>query len=487
MKANYRFQWYQHIYESIPQIHEDARKAGRELGTEKLNGKIGLYPGSSSCPGPLPSYVLDAILEANQKPVLPMRVVEDELRELVKDVYGDGYDAAVTNTCESALRVSMDTLFAPPIMRRGETYRGRFITPYEEDFEFFAGYGRPFPPRYKNLLIDRSVSAGELGVEGKSLPNLDAVTVKLVGAKYEVHGIRSNPVPLMSRTDAEASRKRLAEVAERHAAELVGFATIGYDTVGYGYGEADEKGVPKLKKMIGELGRAYDIPYIVDSASCLPIIGHSPEDYGADVMVWSMDKVGHAPISGLMVGTEEAMVPIRKGLGLGGERFGGASSHGKAVFSMCNPGRDAVVGLTKILQVLRDDPDRFRRSIDQMHQIIEEEFGSFEPARFREKFIFTKSYTMGGTELNYEQTWDDGNFGIPIFNLEDMVANTNPIMSALEEMGIFPATIYSGNMFIAPGQGTSDPSGELMEEPTRTAIRALVRATEIVCRHAGLE
>jgi len=486
MRAKHKFQWYQHIYESTPRIHEDARKAASGLGLEKIKGKIGLYPGSSSCPGPLPEYVLQAILEANLTAILPMRKVEDQLRELVKDIYGDDYDGAATNTCEAALRVTYETLFAPPTLRKGDTYRARFIAPYEEDFEFMAGYGRPFPPRYKNLLVDRSVTAGELGVEGKSLPNLDAVLVKLAGAKYEVHGIKYNPVPLLTTTDAARSRDRMAEVAARHAGELVGFVSIGYDTPGYGYGEKDERGAPRLKKMMGDLARDFDVPYVVDSASCVPVIGLAPGDVGAEVMVWSMDKAAHAPICGLIIGREESMVAIRKGLGLGGQRYGEVSSHGKAVFSLCDPGRDAVAGLLAVLKTLRDDPGRFTRPIDRMHAIVVEEFESFRPRRLREKMIFTKSYSMGGTEINYEQTWDGSGFGIPLFTLEDMVANTNPIMSALEEMGVYPATVYSGNMFLAPGQGNLDRSGELLEEPTRLAVRALVSATEIVCRHAGL-
>ena len=120
MKAKYRFQWYQDIYNSMPKILGAAREAAKKLGLDKLKGKIGLYPGSSSCPGPLPNYVLDAIIKANQTPILPMREVEDNLRELIKDIYGDDYDAAVTNTCEAALRVCFETLFAPPTLRKGD-------------------------------------------------------------------------------------------------------------------------------------------------------------------------------------------------------------------------------------------------------------------------------------------------------------------------------------------------------------------------------
>ena len=487
MKPKYKFQWYQQIYESIPKIHEEARKAAEELGLDKFKNKGGTYPGSSSCPGTLPNYVLEEIVRANQIPLLPMRKVEDELREVVKDVYGDEYDAAATNTCEAALRVTFETLFAPPTMRKGDAYRARYIAPYDEDFEYMAGYGRPFPPKYKNLLIDRTVSAGELGVEGKSLNNLDSVIVRLAGAKYEVHGIKFNPTPLLIGVDAGKSIEKIAEVAERHAECLSGFAGIGYDTPGYGYGEKDEKGIPKLKKLIGQLAEKYDAPYLVDCASCVPIIGISPEDVGADVMVWSMDKPGRAPACGLMVGKEEVMVPIRKGLGLGGQRFGEVSSHGKAVFSLCDPGRDAVVGLTAFLKTLRDDPDKVKRPIDKFHDIIIEEFNFLRPSRFRDKLIITKSYTMGGTEINYEGTWDEGGFGIPIFNLEDLYSNNNPMCTAHEEMGFFSDTIYGGNIFFAPGLGTLDKDAELNEEYSRLVIKSLVRSIEIVCKSAGLE
>ena len=172
----YRFQWYQHLWENRFEILSEAKRAGEELVGD-LRGRVGLYPGSSSCPGPLPRYVLEAIEEANRTPVLPMRRVEDELRCVVKDLFGDEYDAAATNTCEAALRVVFEVLFAPPTMRRGEAYRARFIAPYGEDYEFMAGYGRPYPPRYKGLYADRSCTGGELAVEGKSLNNLDAVFV----------------------------------------------------------------------------------------------------------------------------------------------------------------------------------------------------------------------------------------------------------------------------------------------------------------------
>ena len=160
----YKFQWYQSIYDSFPEIVEEARRYGEETGTLKLKQDIGLYAGSSARPGNLPDYVLDAIVEANRgDKTYPVRVIEDELREVVKEVYGDEYDAVAANTCEALLRLTLETLCAPPSMRHGDIYRGRLLMPYGEDYEWIGGYGRAFPPRYKNLLVDRTIAGGRTG------------------------------------------------------------------------------------------------------------------------------------------------------------------------------------------------------------------------------------------------------------------------------------------------------------------------------------
>ncbi len=482
----YRHEWYQKIYERIPAIVEEARQFGETLSLGKLNSQFGLYSGASSCPARLPNYVIEAIVEANKTEVLPVRDVEDELRGVAKDIFGDTYDVAVVNTCEAALRVVIETLMAPPFMRKGDAYRGRMIFPYGEDIEWGAAYGRAFPPKYKNAAIDRSVSAGELGMEAKCLPNLDTVFVKFSNARYEVHGVRQNLVPFLTNIDVDATTERLRVACERHVEYLSGFHTVGYDTPGYGYGEKVENGAPRLMQEIGALARDYDVPFLIDAASCVPGIGLTPKDAGADLMVWSMDKAGRSPAAGLIVGTEETMLSVRKALGLGGQRFGHVSSHGKAVHSATDPGRDTIVGLTAYMKVVRDDPDRIRGPVDQYHEILVNAFKDLIPVRFREKLIFTKSYHMGGTELNYSETWDGDGFGIPLFTLEDLYADTNPICLATQAMGIEPATIYAGNMLLNPGLGLLDDEGGLILERAELVARALVKSVEIVCTHASL-
>lgn len=488
MKQEFRYQWYQKIYESIPKIRAEAEKYGQRIGIKKLSDDIGLYAGSSARPGNLPSYVLDAIVEANtQGTTHTLRSVEDKLREVVKDVYGDEYDAAVANTCEAALRIAIQTLFVSPSMHNGTTYRARMLMPYAEDVEWVGGYGRAFPPKYKNLLVDRTVSGGELGVENKNLPNLDTLYVRMAGARYESHGIRYNPTPLLTRVNFKDTIAKAHKIADRHMAMLAGVSAIGYDTPSYGHVEKDENGVPELLRGLSMIAREYDVPYLVDTGGSIPIIGMDPRDIDCDLITYSMDKPGRAPASGLIIGKEECMNPIRKGMGLGGQRYGELSSHGKAVYTYADPGRDTVVGLTAYLKVLRDKPDLVTYPIDRFHDIIIEEFKSMQPKRFLKDLIFTKTYQLGGTEINYEQSWDGDGFGIPISTLEDLWANTSPIVLAQEAMGVEPATIYAGKIFISPGLGTLDITGNMIEEYAILCVKALIKAIEIVCRHAGLE
>jgi hypothetical protein len=485
MNAGFRHAWYQSLVERFPAIQREASEFAESAGFFKYKDRIGLYAGASSCPARLPRYVTDALITANSTDILPNVVIADQIRDVVKGIYGDDYDVCVTNTCEAALRVAYDTLMAPPTMRRGEAYRSRVLTLLGEDFDWGAGYGRPFPPKYKNITIDRTVAGGELGVDAKSLTNLDTLFVRHAGARYEVHGIKPSVVPLLLDTDAEETLSAARRVAERHAAFVSGVHCIGYDTPGWGYAAKDEKGVPVLFKGLGAIASEFDVPFVIDAAACLPVVGLDPRDTGADILLYSVDKMARAPIAGLAIGKAEPMSVFRKAMGWGGSRAGGASSYSKAVYSVADPGRDSLVGVLAALKALRDEPERFTAPIDGMAKILSAELDELCPTRFRNELVVTKSYHMGGIEINYARTWN-GEYGIPLFSLEDLFVGTNAICLATEAMGIAPATIYSGNIIVAPSLGLTDDDGKLDEDATRVACRALVKSIEIVSRYAGL-
>ena len=482
----YRYQMYQRLYEALPDILERARGERPRLGTDRLEGQVGLYPGSSGCPGLLPAFVLEPVIASNRGRIQPVRGYQEELRCLIKDIYGDDYEVVALNTCESILRLVNEVAFAPPTMRKGDAYRARVIVPFNEDFEYLGAYGRPFPPIYKGLSADRSVSAGEFSVEGKSLANLDTLYVKYAGAHYQVHGIHPNITPFLLEVAVDATIEKFRRTADRHAAFLTGFQSIGYDTPGYGHHEKNDRNAPRMLSETSRLAHDLDLPHFVDCGGGLPVIGYGPDDVGADYMCWSMDKAGRTLTCGLLVGREEAMLPVRKAAGVAGQRYGDTVSHGKALYSFADPGRDALVALIAYLRVLKNEPQRVTDPIDRFHDILVEAFDSFKFKDLGAGILLTKSYSWGGTEINYERTWSDREFGIPVSTIDDYFSNTNVISLALEAMGVAPATIYSGNMFVTPGLGTLDEEGRLIEENAQVAGRALVRAMEIVCEAAGV-
>jgi Aminotransferase class-V len=485
-RPKHKFQMYQQIHQNLPKINQEAKKAGEELGIPKeLVGKIGATGAVSGFPGLLSAEVSKAMQEAYRTPIALSRLVND-LRDLIKDGYGDEYDAVPISTCEAALWVSFDVLATPPVSGRGDPYRSRYIAPLERHLHHQGGYGRPFPPKYKAMIANRGVTSGELGMEGKRQNYLDTVIVPLAGAKYEVHGIKYHVAPLLAEVDAEASREVIACAAERHKQMLAAFASLGYDTPGYGYGDKDENGTPKLQKVISKLAREYDVPYLTDNAWGVPFVGTDLRKTGADLMAFSMDKAAGAPTSGLIVGKEDVMVPIRSALGMHSDRYGGVSAYGKAEYVITDPGKENIVGQIAALRSIKEHPDAFRRPIDDLYKLVQEEFASLNGHSTGDGLMISKSYNSGAVEVNYQKTWSNGRFGIPIFTIEDFYAGTEAIMSAMKQMGLVPTISYDANIMISPGLGTLDEDGNLIKENMRYAVKGLVRAIEIVSQYAGI-
>lgn len=481
-----KFLLYKHLYAERSAIYDEAKKLGGKLGIgEGLKGRIGLTGSHSSFPGPIADDVMAEMAKAQHTyESLPRSV--DRLREVVKDYYGDDYDAAPIGSGEAALWTLFDTLMTPPSTGRGDAYRCRYIAPFERHVSHQAGFGRPFPPRYKYVSAERYITAGELGVEGKRLAGLDTVLVPLAGARYETHGIKYYPAPLLSGVDGKGSVERFATAADNNAAMLSGFASLGYDTPGYGYGQKSKDGVPELQAGISRLAKEYDVPYITDDAWGMPFIGTDIRKTGASAILFSVDKVMRGPLSALIVGTDEIMVPVRRALATHSHRFGDPAAYAKAMLSAFDAGREAIVAQTFILKKILEDPNRYRKVVDETFRVVAEEFQSFKHYdQYREGITLTKTYNNYGVEVNYDRTWMEGKTGIPIFTEEDSFSGTALIEGGLAAAGVLPTITYDGNILISPGQGTLTEAGELSEEKMRLAVRALVGVLDIVCDHSA--
>ncbi len=209
-----RLDLYEYLAANKAPILAEAQKIAVGLGIPvDLKGRFGTSGANSSLPGALRSDIVQAI-ERDAMQVRPLKHLGDEIRRTVKSVYGDDYDAAPTNSCEAAIGVAFDALMTPPLLGRGEPYRARCIGLIERHCEHHLSYGRPFPPRYKDLFADRGATAGELGIAGRANLNTDIVMVSLAGASYALHGIKFFPTPLLMNTDAAATTKALSRAAK---------------------------------------------------------------------------------------------------------------------------------------------------------------------------------------------------------------------------------------------------------------------------------
>ncbi|HYF93865.1 MAG TPA: hypothetical protein VD969_16755 [Symbiobacteriaceae bacterium] len=484
-KYQYKFQMYKDLQLNIPQIYAEAKKAADEIGIPKeLRGKFGLTGAISGCPAPLRKDIMEAG-EKGAAEVIPLATLVEQLREVVKSVYGDQWEPIPTSTCEAALWMSIDSLMTPPNLGRGDNYRARYIVPLEKHLHHQGGYGRPFPAKYKDILADRGTTPGELGFYGKRQNNLDTVMVPLEGGNYATHGIKAWPTPLLTKVDPEASAKKIAKVAADHVAYLTGFASLAYDTPGYGYAVKDEKGAPLLQKRIGEIARSYNVPYLVDNAWGLPFVGTNPNDINADVIVYAMDKATGAATSGLCIAREDVAVNLRRAMGLAGDRYGTTASYGKAAYVTFDPGKEALLTQIVALKSLRDNAKLYKEPVDQLYNIVMEELKAL-PESVRKGLLVSKSYNSTTVEINYEGTWQGGQMGLPIFSIEDMYAGSNIFQTGCAQMGIIPTIAYDGNIFISPGLGTSDAEGNLMEKETRYAVKGIVALINIVAKFVGL-
>jgi hypothetical protein len=479
-RKNFKMLYYKNLFDKQGPMLAEIAKIPAELGIPaELKGNMGLSGKISGRPAPLRKDIRDA-MEEGAKKSLPLASVADELRMVVKEVYGDEFDAALTSTCEAALWITFDSLCTPP-MGKGEPYQAYYLAPFERHMHHQAAYGRPFPPKYKDFVTDHGVTSGEMGMMGKRQNNLTTVIVPLPGASYDCHGIKYHPCPLMVHVDPEKSAERMAKVAERYAPSLVAIASLGYDSPGHGYAVKDSDGIPLLQKKYAQIAREYNIPYIVDNAAAVPFVGSDIRKIGANLILYSMDKSTGSPICGLIIGREEDIVPFRRALGTHSARSGGLA-YGKAAYVGYEPGLESLVGAIAALKTLRDKPEVLTKPLDTTYDIVLEELKGLNP-EIANGLSVTKSYNRLEVEVNYQDTWLGGKMGFPIFSVEDLYSGTDMLTRGMTAMGLIPTVTYDGNISVSTGQGTTDDSGILIEERMRLCVKALFRMMEVIWKY----
>ncbi|HQH11214.1 MAG TPA: hypothetical protein PLS31_02180 [Candidatus Sumerlaeota bacterium] len=486
-KPKYRFkhEMYTDLQKKIPQIYADFKKKAAALNiTDEEKNNIGLTGAISDCHGPLRDDVEAEMVKMGRK-VISCGVFAHELRGIIKSYYGDEYDCCPINTCEAGLWVAFDTLVTPPFSGRGENYRCRYIAPYERHIHHQGGYGRPFPPKYKDIFADRGCTAGEFGFIGKRQNDTDVIFVPLEGAKYEVHGIRHAICPMLKDVDPDKSITVIEETANRHASLVTGITSLGYTTPGYGYGVKDKNGAPKLQTNLAKLAKKFNIPYIVDNAWGVPFIGNDIRKNGADVMLYSMDKASCSPTSGLIIGKEEPVTQIRRALGMHGARSGTTSSYGKAAYVIIDPGKEALSGMVAALRAILEKPALLKKPVDEFYAIVVEEAKTV-PMAIRKNFIINKDYNSCAIEVNYEKAWNGKGIGYPIFSIEDMYSGSNILQEGMKQAGIIPTIMYDANIYMSPGLGTLDNKGNLIHERVRKMVKAMFLLIETVGEYAGI-
>jgi hypothetical protein len=133
-------------------------------------------------------------------------------------------------------------------------------------------------------------------------------------------------------------------------------------------------------------------------------------DHGILTQVAGHNLDVHKLAPPLIIGKEDVMVPIRRALGYHGNRYGTTASYGKAAFVGQDPGKEGLSGQVAALRVLRDNPVVVTKPVEELYQIVKEEFAKIDP-RIRPHFQIYKSVNCGAVEVNYEDSWKEENSG----------------------------------------------------------------------------
>jgi seryl-tRNA(Sec) selenium transferase len=224
---------------------------------------------------------------------------------------------------------------------------------------------------------------------------------------------------------------------------------------------------------LGELAAELDIPYIVDNARGTPFLGLDPRQVGASVVIYSTDKAFGGPTGGLIIGKEEFMIPIRRALGVHGNRWGTTSSHGKAGYVMVDPGKEALLGIIAALENVLKRPALLTEPVKPLFDLARA-IASDELGELAESLTISSSDNSLAIEINYENTWDTDS-PIPIFPIEDYYSGANLIQYGMAGAGVSPPLCYDANIIVGPLSNMCEAEGVLSEARAEFALRTMFR------------
>ncbi|HHW26756.1 MAG TPA: hypothetical protein GXX23_05405 [Firmicutes bacterium] len=465
-RFKYRSQLYEHLGANAREIMLAAEKTAKEIKTD-----LGIEDGGPSVAAETPPV----------KPVASISKAASEMREIIKDVYGDAYDACPVASVGAAMWLACRSAFAPPASASGRRYRARYITPLEKGTGRHSSYGQVYPPQYKRFLCEDDAADDRCGDTIRQIDDLDAVVVPLEGASYVHHGIAYTPAALLTGVEAESSLEIMAATADVHASHLAGFVSSGYDTPGFGASSRDEKGTPLLQSGIGQLAREFDVPYIMDCGYSVPLLGAVPSRTRASLAVYSLGQGTGREAPALIVGLEGLVTPIRKEAGLFRVPPLGGYVTRSTTYASLVPSPAVMAEQLHMLRELRERPRRFADEIDHLNRVVLEELGSL-PAKLRDCLRVTPSYGMLSVELNYEDTWKE-EMGIPIFTVADTSAGTHLMQLALDLMGAAGVSVLDASIYITAGREESRTGPG--SDKVRFSIRCVTALLQILAKQSG--
>lgn len=401
----------------------------------------------------------------------------EKIRGIVKDAYGEAYDACPVSSTGSGLALLRAAAIPCFGAAESEGLPGEdrwAVVLRQKPSEMVAGL-RPLPPKY--ALLPEFTAA--INQNAKTHPR--AFVVPLAGATYSYHGIIPAPVAMLAGAHTEPTLDAVAAAAEACLPHLSAIIAMGTGIPGCGFSPVDENGLPELHAGLGEIASEYDVPLLLDSSTAIPFLGPDLSKLKVAGAVFGPFGKGGP---GIIIGTEELVVPLL-------EMSPGSGSHGRGHsvpgygLEPHLPGPHFLVETLELVRSALEDPELFKKAVDKLYDIAVEELSPLKD-EFKQPLLFRKSYETLSIEVNYEDTWDDG-IGFPVFSFRDIRHGTHLIREGLKSMGAMNISVLDASIVLQIPRKTlaqaQNPQADL--ETLRQDLRSLVALLKIIGEEIG--